>query len=698
MRMGPFRLSMSVLIAVLVLLSPRGSLSAQWMATGSGPFRYDDSGNWEGGVINDQLASSPETEQTIHFTTDRTMPKGLLIRQPTSTDGRHYSVTFKARNAGDSAGEARKLALGGQVIVDFGNTNDVTAFFGDSIPVDFDFQGAVAAFEMPTGNSHAEIRGSLVNAKGLIKKGEGRLTLSGKEVGVSGEIEVEGGWLNLSGRATLLGVTKVGLRPTPPAKLSCLTFANEDRTVTDRMPDEAAITCDGASLIRLTGRGGESLGETLGRISINENCLELWASSADGGTADLTVSELVRRPGTILIVGYEKPEASSRVKTHQGQDSARFIDRRRGSARVPQTASIIPWVRGHGGGNLHSAAGFLTYSQEGGFRELDEISEYVQDLNASSKPVDNVRIANEGTPLSESKTINALYLDLPSGSGKASGLDLGGNTLTVTSGGISVASESQIGNGTLTTGGDRPLIISGPVYMNARLEGNGGLIYFGGRYPELRLGSNENALTGDYVVAYGAIRLGDSENIPDTVTVRLQKDTELVVDGAESLSGLAGTGRVRLGTRGRSVLVLGRSEGTANQLVVGQEGEIHPGDTSREDPATGDLLVWRRDDFEDNGSLEFEDGTLFIDLAEGNHDSLVFDSENKVANISGGTLSVNLLNDYKPKVGTKWDVIKGTAPATGQGFESIEDATGEGYEYSAAPVGNNWVLEVTATP
>ena len=463
------------------------------------------------------------------------------------------------------------------------------------------------------------------------------------------------------------------------------------------MPDDGAISCDGASLIRLTGRGGQSSAETLGRVNLNENCLELWASSPDGGTADLTLTELVRRPGTILVVGYEKPEASSRVKLIRDKVVLDSLIGGQGAEDSP-TVSIIPWVRGHGGGNLHSAAGFLTYSQEGGFRELDKVSEYIHDLNASSKPADNVRIASEGTALSESKTINALYLDLPSGSGNASGLDLGGNTLTVTSGGISAASESQIGNGTLTTGGDRPLVISGPVYMNARLEGIGGLIYFGGRYPELRLGSNENALTGDYVVAYGAIRLGDSENIPDTVTVRLQKDTELVVDGAESISGLAGTGRVRLATRGRSVLMLGRSDGTANQLVVGQEGEIHPGDISQGEPAIGELLVWHRDDFKDAGSLKFEDGTLSVDLAERDHDSLVFDSENKVANVTGGTLSVNLLNNYKPKIGEKWEIIRGTAPAEGEGFESIEDDTGEGYEYSATRVGNNWVLEVTATP
>ena len=221
------------------------------------------------------------------------------------------------------------------------------------------------------------------------------------------------------------------------------------------------------------------------------------------------------------------------------------------------TASIVRWVRGHGGGNLYSAAGFLTYSHDEGFRELAKEQEYVRDPNLASNHADNVRIAAEGTTVSESKTINSLYLDPPANSGEG-GLDLAGKTLTVSSGAISLASEGQISNGTLTTGSDLPLIISGPAFMNARLTGTGGLIYLGGRYAELRLGSMENTLTGDYVVVYGAIRLGDAENIPDSVTVRLHKDAELIVAGSESISGLAGTGRVRLATHGRSLLMLGR--------------------------------------------------------------------------------------------------------------------------------------------
>ena len=268
----------------------------------------------------------------------------------------------------------------------------------------------------------------------------------------------------------------------------------------------------------------------------------------------------------------------------------------------------------------------------------------------------------------------------------------------MTSGAISAASESYVSNGSITTGNNRPLIINGPIYMNASLEGTGGLIYFGGRFPDLRLGSTENTLTGDYVIVYGALRLGDAENIPDSVTVRLNRIAELVVDGSESISGLAGSGRVRFATQGRSVLMLGRCEGSANRVVVGQEGEIHPGDRAKGRPAPGTLFLWHPDDAKEYGSLDFEDGTLVVDLAQATHDAVVLESENKSANVVGGTLRVNLLGGYQPKLGTRWEIIKGTAPATGEGFETIADATGKGYKYSAKPDGNNWVLELIGKP
>ncbi len=679
-------------IAATVLSFGRCVSEAQWTATGAGPFLYDDIDNWKNSAINDRITSAPQAGQTISFTTDRSMPKGLFIEQPVSRDGSHHPLSFRARNETNSADQARTVTLGGPIIVDLGKTNDTSVVFGDNTPVNFDFGGKIAVFDTISGNTHIELRGPILNAPGLLKRGEGRLNILDDRSEVTGEIHVERGWVSLAGKAVFPDISRVSL-----VGRSVLALHNEGVTLPDRLPDTASISCSGAAEIRLTGERGKFCEETLGTILLKENCLELWVSSKEGGNATLTLDKLVRNPGTILIVGYETPQATSRVRVANDKNLLAALAGGEGGAGST-TISIIPWVRAHGGGNMDAAAGFLTYTNGDGFRELDKDQEFVRDLNAASNQADNVRIASEETVLTNSKTINSLYLDFPSDSGNISMLDLGGNRLTITSGAISLASEGQISNGTLTTGGDRPLIISGPVNMNARLEGNGGLIYFGGRYPELRLGASENTLTGDYLVAHGALRLGDAENIPDTVTVRLQKGTELVVEGSESISGLAGTGHVRFATRGRSMLMLGRSEGSANHLVVGQEGEIHPGDVLKGESAIGDLYIWHRDDAKDHGSLEFADGTLFVDLSEEGHDGLILDSENKSAHVAGGTLSVKLLNNYKPRLGSRWNIIRGTAPATGQGFEAIEDASRKGYKYSARPVNNDWVLELIATP
>jgi hypothetical protein len=665
---------------------------AQWKATGPGPFRYNDAANWERGAINDQIINDPTAEQTIDFTSDRTMPKGLLIKQPASGD-RHYGLMFRARDENDAGGEPRTLILGGPIMVDLGNTNDVTAFFGDEKPVNLDFGKAPAVFEVLSGNSHVEIRGSILNARGMTVRGKGgRVLFSGTDLDVTGPAEVESAWLGLIGKAALPGIKSLSL-----SGRSTIILQSDEASAIDRLPDSAPISCAGGTEIRLTTGGDNLSEEVLGKVSLNENCLELWASAKEGSTSMLTLAELVRRPETILIVGYETPEAPSRVNVNNDKIMLDALVGGRG-ADGSTNVSIIPWARGHGGGNLYSAAGFLTYSRGEGFRELTKDREYVQDPNAASNQTDNVRIASGEMTLSESKTVNSLFFDPPSDLQTKNGIDLGGNTITVTSGAISLASEGYISGGTLTTGSDRPLIISGPIFMNASLAGTGGLIYFGGRYPDLRLGSNENTLTGDYVVVHGAIRLGDAENIPDSVTVRLQQDAELIIDGSESISGLAGTGRVRFATQGRSVLMLGRCEGSANRLVVGQQGEIHPGDVSKGQAGLGTLFIWHPDDSKEYGSFDFEDGALSIDLAEGSHDTLVLDSETKCANVVGGALSVNLLNGYQPKPGAKWEIIKGTVPATGEGFETIKDATGKGYKYSAKPDGNNWVLELVGKP
>ncbi|HEY5743688.1 MAG TPA: hypothetical protein VIS99_14230 [Terrimicrobiaceae bacterium] len=58
---------------MLLFATVGGNSGGQWTATGPGPFNYDDGADWNGGVIGDEITNNPGSEQTILFTTDRSM-------------------------------------------------------------------------------------------------------------------------------------------------------------------------------------------------------------------------------------------------------------------------------------------------------------------------------------------------------------------------------------------------------------------------------------------------------------------------------------------------------------------------------------------------------------------------------------------------------------------------------------------------
>ena len=100
--------------------------------------------------------------------------------------------------------------------MDFGNTNDVNAVFGDNGQVDFDFGGGPAAFEILTGNSFLTI-GSIQNARELVvkgggpAKGRGRLTLVRGDSSITGPVILQGANLYLIGSACVPEVKSLSL-------------------------------------------------------------------------------------------------------------------------------------------------------------------------------------------------------------------------------------------------------------------------------------------------------------------------------------------------------------------------------------------------------------------------------------------------------------------------------------------------------
>jgi hypothetical protein len=401
---------------------------------------------------------------------------------------------------------------------------------------------------------------------------------------------------------------------------------------------------------------------------------------------------LVRDPSSIIVVGGEKFGTAGFVKIQR--DAGILTALRGGGGEVGSTTvSIVPWGRGLGGGHLKDAYGLLTYARETGFRELQP-EEYVEGLHAATNRADNVRVTVTEPPVTKSKTINALFCSLPRGL-RHRVVDLGDKTLSVSSGALSAENETTILGGSLTTGNEQPLFFAGNFNLNTRLIGKSGAVFYAGDMT--RLMNSQNSLTGDWIFVSGRGFVANDEIIPDSVTVRLHRSSELWLEGSESVTGVGGNGVIKPTVGGRSALMLGFCVAQANQIVMGVGGAIFPGDQTKT-PAVGTLRLWALDSDERKGFLKIEDGTLVIDVAADGNDALVLQSENKAAVVSGGTLRVNRLEGFAPKLGTSWEIITGTASATGRGFASVVDANDKHYKYTVAPVRNGWVLTVTAVP
>ena len=652
------------------------------------PTPYEDPADWTTGLVNYQLLNNSSAPQYIGLTTDRTMARGLTITRRPVAD-KNYAIFFRGRNAANSADEARTLTIEGPLSVDLGKPG-ATVFFAGTVA--FDFAGSPAVFDLRTSDSNLQIDGPISGASGLERRGEsGRVHLLGATSdGVVGPLVVEAGWLCLHGKAALPKISTVTLTGGPRG-LAVLNLDYGGEVASDRISDVAPISCRGGCVIVFNGNSEKPFTETLGHIALRDKGLLLEVKGGNVATPSMvTVAELLREPGTLLSVGGDK--LGSAVLLRVAKDAPILAALKGGGgAAGSTTVSIVPWARGNGRGHIEDAYGFVTYARDTGFRELEPDKEYVQSL-AEAKLNDNVRVVSVGSALTQDKTINALFLNQPQAIRRRS-VDLGGKILTVTSGALSAEFETTVLSGELTSGGVQPLSFIGDYNLGVRLTGKGGAVFNG----KIRLINPANSLGGDYIVARGQLMVTDDESIPDGVTVRVHDGAELAIEGSESLKAVAGDGRVRPMVGGRSSVMLGFCLGAANQVVVGIGGEIRPGDVSAK-PAIGTLRLWAPNVDNRIGSLRVEDGTLAFDLAADGHDQLVLESDNKEAIVGGGTLQVNLLDGFAPELGTSWDIISTTAPARGRGFASIVDATGKGYTYSAAPIGNRWVLTVTSTP
>ena len=642
-------------------LSP--TVKAEWTASGAGPFLYDSPSNWHDGTIDNIFTNDPgAAQQTVDFTTNRTLVDGFLIQVPLSSDTAGTPFLFRARNADNTGAENRTLTLQGamSIALGTGSTAKQTVQMGENGggQVNFDFDGGARTITVNPGETGGSSRwdqltifGNLTNGTGLTKSGAGILSLQADGAASSpltGVLEITGGKLQLGGQSAFSAISEVRLSNS----FTRLEFNNNlSGNATDRLGDAIPLSASGAyTAIALIGSSVAASSETIGQVTMNGGGLLLGAHRSGGQTATLTVAEIVRaNTNNMLLIGTNS-EALSGVESRVlvNSDANLLADLVGGGGAAGSTnISILPWARGtlanDNTGNPQ-IAGFVTYTSDGGFRLLKE-AEYVSTL-ASAAVTDNVRLT-AGETLAASRTVNSIFV-----AGGNPTINTAGYALTITSGAIasagSVATSLYLSNASNTYSGDTVVI--------------GTLIV---------IGNNVIPDASNFVLAGGSFQLGND------ATAR-----------TETIRNLSGFGTVAFSNASSKLNIGSSTAANAGQVKIAGTTEVTPGDsTGFAEIGTiafgnniSSLLI------DDNATFNFQLGGLT------EYDRITLSSG--AITIDGGTLNLSLLDGYAPNVGDVFHLLAGSSAAAGSGFDQINGPVG--YTFSGYAQGNDWVIEVTS--
>lgn len=644
------------------------------------PIVFESQPGWVSGKVDTPIGSVDQ-RLVIQVAKDQVFPAGFSVSFPEGK-AKFEDVRFEAA-------EARTLKLNGPLSVDLARKGEVTTRFDPELA--FDFSGGPAVLRLVTQDSHIEVNGPVRNATALIKNGTGgRVYFSNGDLeGIRGPLQLETGHLILKDQARLPGVTGVFLKG---SREHVAYLGLEGEQVSDRLPPGAPVKVSCGSALLMSGGDEKAVSQAIDLLAIDDSAFQLRVSSRNSNApVTLTIKTMARDPGSLLILGGDRLGESSFIRVTEDQAILNSLKGAGGNFGTT-SMSIVPWSRGIGGGHVHEPSGLVTYSRETGFRELRQ-NEYASLLREAGVS-ENVCVTAAEPPLEQSKTINALVCDLPEKM-RHRIVSLGENTLTLTSGALSATRATTIRAGSITSGNEQPLSFIGTFNLNSRLIGKGGAVFYAG--DTSRLTNHANSLTGDWVFTGGRVLVTDDEIIPDSVVIRLHPTAELLLEGSESIAAIGGTGVIRPSVGGRSCVMVGFCAGQANQVVMGPGGALYPGDQTGT-PAVGALRFWSADSDDRIGYLKMEEGVLTVDVTAGGNDMVILQSKNKFAQVSGGTLRVNRLAGFRPKVGMQWEIISGTGVASGPGFERIEDSSDGRHRYLAAAVENRWVLTVVAAP
>jgi autotransporter-associated beta strand protein len=461
-------------------------------------------------------------------------------------------------------------------------TSNVGSVRGNTLGLQGDISNASALrFDQMTDGTYS---GSITGTSGSVSRtsgtaAAGTITFTGSS-SYSSTLNVRQATLALAGSNGSFGSNAINLGTEGSADTlvagntlgggAALVLDNTAFNNTNRLTGTANITSVGGTIAFL-GSSGNSSSESLGFLapSTGLTTISLANGAAAGSTSELTFSQLVDRGASASMVNI----TASGLGTLGGSGA--------GNSRVFFTGqannTMYGWITVGG-------TAFANYTTATGMTPLAVSTEFSGTTAQNSTNV--AFTASRGgasSTLNAARTINSLTVTSP---GAGQSIDLSGNNLTVTSGGVLVNGTDpfEIKN-TLTTGSITStapnffvsdpagqLTVSAPISLGANNLAKGGL-------GTLTL-SGSNAGTGNVFVNSGTLRLAGGNAVPDASNVTLANSgaVTLALDASETIGRLISTNPFsRVIVAGGNTLTANNSSATTFSGVIDGSGNFVKG-------------------------------------------------------------------------------------------------------------------------
>ncbi|MFO1484003.1 MAG: autotransporter-associated beta strand repeat-containing protein [Verrucomicrobiaceae bacterium] len=438
-----------------------------------------------------------------------------------------------------------------------------------------------------------------------------------------------GGRVQLLDNGRLSGTTSIEI--SNATFLSTASNAStEGFSITDRINDAATISLRGA-MFQLRGRAALYVTETFGAVTLGEG--NSIIDFSEPGTAvnqmDATFASFARASGTHATVRFLNIDATP------NDDQRLFINTLNGVATTNigdgLTNNLI-------GGWATFEREFASYIPGQGVGALNTqgFAGYSPNLINDGITTDNIRIAlptaGSTTLLTSSRTINSLAMIDPGSATGSSTLDLGGNTLTLVSGGLIVSPITDgfsinVINGSLTAGSvgvGGELFFHGLQWINNQADNTGNrdinlsasIIDNGGGAVTLVIGGNQgrgtaaatndvfvtgnNTYSGGTWVNSGRIVLNNTSADGSTITATGTGDVTITGGYSSNPAIFSDRGtQVIFGSSDQikstaTVTIMGGAQlnlNNFNQTLAGLVFNNHGGDTPTVSTGTGTLTI-----------------------------------------------------------------------------------------------------------